>query len=256
MAKNLLQSKIQIPGVRPSLITRPRLLEFLNQGLTHKIILISAPAGFGKTTLLADWLKTTSLPAAWLSLDEDDNDFARFLSYLTAALQGLDPSLDDTALDLLQTPQPGLKKAALATLLNQIERVQIESLLVLDDYHFLHDPEIHQALDYLVNYLPPTLHLVISTRADPPLGLARLRAQGTLLEIRLDDLRFSEEEAGDFLSQELSQPIPEAGISLLTSRTEGWISGLQMAAISLRGKKIPNLSFNPFQAVINIFWIT
>jgi len=246
MAKNLLQSKIQIPGVRPSLITRPRLLEFLNQGLTHKIILISAPAGFGKTTLLADWLKTTSLPAAWLSLDEDDNDFARFLSYLTAALQGLDPSLDDTALDLLQTPQPGLKKAALATLLNQIERVQIESLLVLDDYHFLHDPEIHQALDYLVNYLPPTLHLVISTRADPPLGLARLRAQGTLLEIRLDDLRFSEEEAGDFLSQELSQPIPEAGISLLTSRTEGWISGLQMAAISLRGKEDPESFIQSF----------
>ena len=127
MAQNLLLSKLQIPAVRPNLVTRPRLLALLNQGLTQKIILISAPAGFGKTTLLADWLQSTSLPAAWLSLDEDDNDFARFLTYLTAALQRLDASLDDTALDLLQSPQPGLKKAALAALLNQIERVQTES---------------------------------------------------------------------------------------------------------------------------------
>ena len=246
MEQHLLHSKLQIPGVRPSLVTRPRLLALLNQGLTRKIILVSAPAGFGKTTLLADWLNSASLPAAWLSLDEDDNDFARFLTYLTAALQGLDPSLDDTALELLQFPQPGLKKAALAALLNQIEQIQTESLLVLDDYHFLNELEIHQALDYLLNYLPPTLHLVISTRADPPLGLARLRAQGTLLEIRLADLRFSQEEVQDFLSQEVTHSLPEGGISLLTARTEGWISGLQMAAISLRGKEDPGAFLQSF----------
>lgn len=246
MAQNLLLSKLQIPAVRPNLVTRPRLLALLNQGLTKKIILISAPAGFGKTTLLADWLRSTSLPAAWLSLDEDDNDFARFLAYLTAALQRLDASLDDTALDLLQSPQPGLKKAALAALLNQIERVQTESLLVLDDYHFIQDPDIHQALDYLLNYLPPTLHLVISSRADPSLGLARLRGQGTLLEVRLADLRFTEQEAGNFLSREVANPIPAREVSLLTARTEGWISGLQLAAISLQGKEDPRAFIQSF----------
>jgi len=246
MAQNLLLSKLQIPAVRPSLVTRPRLLALLNQGLTRKIILVSAPAGFGKTSLLADWLRSTPLPAAWLSLDEDDNDFARFLTYLTAALQGLDASLDDTALDLLQSPQPELNKAALAALLNQIERIQTEATLVLDDYHFIQDPDIHQALDYLLNYLPPTLHLVISSRADPPLGLARLRGQGTLLEVRLADLRFSEEEAGNFLSQEVVHPIPAREVSLLTARTEGWISGLQMAAISLQGKEDPRAFIQSF----------
>ena len=239
MTQNLLLSKLHIPALRPGLVNRPRLISLLNQGLTRKIILVSAPAGFGKTTLLADWLGSISLPAAWLSLDEDDNDLARFLAYLTASLQRLDPSLDNTALDLLLSPQPGLKKAALAALLNQIGQIEAESLLVLDDYHFLHDPDIHQALEYLINYLPPALHLVISSRADPPLGLGRLRAQDALLEIRLADLRFTEKEAEDFLSQESIPSLSKDGISLLTARTEGWISGLQMAAVSLRGKEDP-----------------
>jgi len=239
MTENLLLSKLQIPVARSSLVTRPRLLARLNEGLNRKIILVSAPAGFGKSTLLADWLRSIPLPAAWLSLNEDDNDVARFLTYLVTALQLLDPSLDNTALDLLQSPQPELKKAALTALLNQIERIQTESVLVLDDYHFLQEVDIHQAVDFLLTYLPPSLHLVISTRADPPLALARLRAQGTLLELRLKDLRFTEQEALAFLSREISPPLTEREVSLLTARTEGWISGLQLAAISLRGKEDP-----------------
>lgn len=246
MAQHLLRSKLQVPPVRAGLVTRSRLYGLLNQGLSRKIILISAPAGFGKTTLLADWLRSTSLPAAWISLDPDDNDLARFLAYLTAALQKLDPSLDDTALDLLGSPQPGLKKAALAALLNQIGEIETKSILVLDDYHNLQEQDIHEALEYLLNYLPPGLHLVVSTRADPPLGLGRLRAQDALLEIRLADLRFTDQEAADFFSLEAIPALSSKGISRLTSRTEGWISGLQMAAISLRGKEDPGAFIQSF----------
>jgi len=246
MSENLLSSKLQIPVIRPGLVTRPRLLARLNEGLNRKMILVSAPAGFGKSTLLADWLRSIPLPAAWLSLDEDDNDLARFLTYLVAALQVLDPSLDNTALDLLKSPQPGLKKAALTALLNQIERIQTESVLVLDDYHCLQEADIHQAVDFLLTYLPPSLHLVISTRADPPLGLARLRAQGALLELRLADLRFSKQEALVFLSREILPPLTKREVSLLTTRTEGWIAGLQLAAISLRGKVDPGAFIRSF----------
>jgi LuxR family maltose regulon positive regulatory protein len=239
MNQTLLLSKFHIPPVKPNLVTRSHLLTRLNQGLTKKIILVSAPAGFGKTTLLVDWLNQVAPPAAWLALDEDDNDFARFITYLAAAVQELDPTLDNTAVDLLQAPQPTLKNAALTALLNQIESIQAESILVLDDFHFISCPEIHQAVDYLINYLPANLHLVISSRADPPLQLSRLRGQGFLLEIRMQDLRFTKEEARQFLTREIQTALSDQTLSQLTTWTEGWISGLQMAALSLQGREDP-----------------
>lgn len=239
MNQTLLLSKFHIPPVKPNLVTRSHLLTRLNQGLTKKIILVSAPAGFGKTTLLVDWLNQVAPPAAWLALDEDDNDFARFITYLAAAVQELDPTLDNTAVDLLQAPQPTLKNAALTALLNQIESIQAESILVLDDFHFISCPEIHQAVDYLLNYLPANLHLVISSRADPPLQLSRLRGQGFLLEIRMQDLRFTKEEARQFLTREIQTALSDQTLSQLTTWTEGWISGLQMAALSLQGREDP-----------------
>ena len=240
MDPSLLLSKFHIPNIKPNLVPRSRLLDLLEKGLTKKIILLSAPAGFGKTTLLANWLREITLPCAWLSLDEDDNDFARFITYLVAALQKLDPALDNTVLDLLQSPQPTLQNAALTALLNQIEGMETDCVLILDDYHFINEPAIHQALDYLLNYLPATLHLVISSREDPPLPLSRLRGQGLLLEIRMQDLRFTKEEIRQFLAQEIKTTISDQSISRLTARTEGWISGLQMATISLQGSKDPD----------------
>ena len=246
MNQSLLLSKLQIPTLKPGLVPRPRLLALLDDGLTKKICVLSAPAGFGKTTLLADWLHKTSLPAAWLSLDEHDNDFARFLKYLITSLQELDPAVDDTILDLLKTPQPMLHNAALTTLLNQIEGIQTESILVLDDFHWIKNPDIHQALDFILGYLPPYLHLVISTRADPPLLLSRLRGHGDLLELRLADLRFTKEEAKQFLSNQKNLQLSQESITRLFDRTEGWVSGLQMAILSLQDKKDPDKFVNSF----------
>ena len=235
MDQSLLLSKFHIPNIKPNLVTRSRLLDLLDEGLAKKVILLSAPAGFGKTTLLANWLRKVSLPSAWLSLDEEDNDFARFLTYLVTALQKLDPSLDNTVLDLLQSPQPGLHSAALTALLNQIEGIKTDSILILDDFHFITEPDIHQAVDYLINYLPINLHLIIGTRADPPLALSRLRARGELLEIRMQALRFTEEEALRYFSTNDLINLSDQSISLLNIRTEGWVSGLQMAGLSLQG---------------------
>ena len=240
MNQSLLLSKLQIPPLKPGLVPRPRLLALLDDGLTKKICVLSAPAGFGKSTLLADWLHKTRLPAAWLSLDEHDNDFARFLKYLITSLQELDPAVDDTILDLLKTPQPMLHNAALTTLLNQIEGIQTESVLVLDDFHWIKNPDIHQALDFILGYLPPYLHLVISTRADPPLLLSRLRGHGDLLELRLADLRFTKEEAKQFLSNQTNLQLSQESITRLFDRTEGWVSGIQMAILSLQDKVDPD----------------
>jgi LuxR family maltose regulon positive regulatory protein len=246
MDQSLLLSKFHIPQTKHNLVTRPRLLDMLEEGLTKKLIVLSAPAGFGKTTLLADWLSRRSQPAAWLSLDDADNDIARFLKYVVVALQTLDPQVDNTVLNLLQSPQPILQNAALTALLNQIEDIQTDSLLVLDDYHWISNPNIHQAIDYLLSYLPSNLHLIISSRADPPLQLSLLRGRGELLELRMSDLRFDDEEVKEFLSIEVDMELSEQCISVLTARTEGWISGLQMATLSLRGKENVERFINSF----------
>jgi ATP/maltotriose-dependent transcriptional regulator MalT len=235
MAKPILATKLYIPRPRPNVVSRPRLLERLNEGLHRKLTLISAPAGFGKTTLVSEWVEGIERPTAWLSLDDQENDPARFLNYLVAALQTITSTLGEGVLGVLQSPQPPPIEAILTALLNEITTIPDHFVLVLDDYHVLDAKPIDQALTYLVEHLPPQMHLVIATREDPQLPLARLRARGHLTELRATDLRFTASEAAAFLNQVMSLSLSAADIAALEDRTEGWIAGLQLAALSLQG---------------------
>src|SRR6266852_6743898 len=201
MSTPILATKLYIPPPRPHVVLRPRLSERLNEGLQRKLILISAPAGFGKTTLVSAWVEGIERPTAWLSLDEGENDPARFLTYLVAALQTIAATLGEGALGVLQSPQPPPPEAILTALLNDLTTIQDQFVLVLDDYHVLDAKPIDQALTYLVEHLPRHMHLVITTREDPQLPLARLRARGQLAELRATDLRFTPSEAAGFLNQ-------------------------------------------------------
>jgi LuxR family maltose regulon positive regulatory protein len=228
------------------MVSRPRLLERLNEGLHRKLILISAPAGFGKTTLVSQWLAGYKFPAAWLSLDEGENDSSRFLTYLVAALQTITPTLGEGVSGLLQSPQPPPPEAILTILLNEITTIPDHFVLVLDDYHVLDAKSVDHALSYLVDHLPPQMHLVIATREDPPLPLARLPAGGQLTELRVADLRFTPSEAAGFLNQVVGLLLSAQDIARLSRRTEGWIAGLQLAAISMQGHQDPTSFIQSF----------
>ena len=234
MATPLLTTKLYMPPIRPELVPRPLLLERLNEGLHRKLIVISAPAGFGKTTLISAWIKESGISAAWISLDENDNDPARFLAYLVAALRTIQPDIAKGALSGLQAPQPPDSEATLTTLINQLDSLSHNLLLVLDDYHLITANSIHKALAFFLDHLPPQIHVVIATRADPPLPMARLRGRGQLTELRQMDLRFSLDETTAFLKQVMDLNLPMEEIAALASRTEGWITGLQMAALALQ----------------------
>jgi LuxR family transcriptional regulator, maltose regulon positive regulatory protein len=236
----LLATKLHPPLPRAHLVRRPQLAARLTQGVMSPLILVSAPAGFGKTTLLAQWLAESGMPVAWLSLEPGDNEPVRFLSYFIAALQTLDPHLGAVALTLLQTPHPAAAETVLTMLTNDVGshgRDGGDFVLVLDDYHVLDAKPINQALIFLLDHLPPHMHLVIATREDPPLPLARLRAGGHLTEVRAADLRFTPSEAAEFLTQGMGLTLEAQDIALLARRTEGWIVGLQLAAISLQGQE-------------------
>jgi LuxR family maltose regulon positive regulatory protein len=244
MATDLLQTKLRAPRLRPLLVPRPRLLETLNEGLAGKLTLVSAAAGFGKTTLVSSWLDALQtahaiLPPpqiAWLSLDANDGDPARFLSYVIAALQRIDPQLGKAAQAMLQaSPLP--IPALLTSLLNDVAAQPNPVMLVLDDYHVIDARPIDEALGFLLDHLPPQLHLVITTREDPNLPLARLRVRGLLTEVRAADLCFTVAETAIFLQQVMGLELTETQIAALEARTEGWIAGLQMAALSMRGQK-------------------
>jgi LuxR family transcriptional regulator, maltose regulon positive regulatory protein len=237
MPTPILATKLYIPRPRPNIVSRPRLLERLNEGVHGKLTLISAPAGFGKTTLVSAWVALIAQPTAWLSLDEGENDLTRFLTYLVAALQTLAPSIGERVLSALQSAQPPPIEALLVALLNDLSTIQDPFVLVLDDYHLLDSQAIDQALSYLVEHLPPHVHLVIATREDPRLPLARLRARGYLTEVRAADLRFTSAEAAAFLNQVMDLHLSAADIARLSRRTEGWIAGLQLAAISMQGQQ-------------------
>ncbi len=234
----LLATRLHAPRPRTHLVSRPHLVERLQRGVTGALTLVSAPAGFGKTTLLAQWIAESGLPVAWLSVDAEDNDPTRFLTYLIAALQRLYAQLGTTALALLHTPQPPTPEAVLAVLTNDlVERGGGEVALVLDDYHLITADPIHRGMTFLLEHLPPQLHLILATRADPPLlPLARLRAQGQLCEVRAADLRFRDTEASAFLQTVMGLDLEAPAIATLESRTEGWIAGLQLAALSLQGR--------------------
>jgi LuxR family maltose regulon positive regulatory protein len=238
----LLKTKLYVPPPRPELVSRPRLIERLNAGLHRKLTLISAPAGFGKTTLVSEWVQamggaTPPIAVAWLSLDESDNDPTRFLAYLIAALQTIDANLAIGALSSLQSPQPPLTEVVLTSLINDIAAIPDRIVLVLDDYHLIEARPIHDALTFLLRRLPPQMHLVIATREDPPLPLAHLRARDQLTELRATDLRFTSSEAAEFLNQVMGMDLSTEDIAALETRTEGWIAGLQLAAISMQGRE-------------------
>jgi LuxR family maltose regulon positive regulatory protein len=236
MPTPILTTKLYIPPLRPNVVLRPRLTEQLNEGLHRKLTLISAPAGFGKTTLVSEWVTGCARPTAWLSLDAGENDPTRFLLYLVAALQTVAPTIGEGILRVLQSPQPPPIDAILTALLNDITTVPDPFILVLDDYHVIDATPIDHALAFLVEHLPPQLHLAIATREDPPLPLARFRARGQLTELRATDLRFTAAEAAAFLTEVMGLDLSADDIALLDTRTEGWIAGLQLAALSMQGR--------------------
>ena len=228
----LLATKLHIPGSRPGLVPRPRLLARLDEGLGRGLVLVCGPAGYGKTVLLADWARRGDVPAAWLSLDAADNDPARFWRHAVAALDRARPGIDDRLGPLLGPPAPSSFQGLVTALINDLAADQ--ALLVLDDYHLISAQPVHESLAFLVEHRPAGICLVLASRSDPPLPLARLRARGQLTEIRAAELRFTPAEAGELL-QHAASALPDASVAALAARTEGWAAGLQLAALSLRG---------------------
>jgi LuxR family maltose regulon positive regulatory protein len=234
MVTPLLITKLHIPAPRAGLVPRPALTDRLDQALRlgHRLTLISAPAGFGKTTLLSEWSASCDRPIAWISLDENDNDPVRFIAYLIAALQ---PVVKDLTCELPNAAIPSLPmEECLTGLINQLNTVSAEFVMVLDDYHLVTAQPVHDAVTFLIDHSPDNMRLMIATRADPPLPIARLRGRGHLTELRLRDLRFTSEEAAEFLNRVMALELTEDEVAALESRTEGWIAGLQMAAIAVR----------------------
>jgi LuxR family maltose regulon positive regulatory protein len=239
MAGPLLETKLHVPRWRRSLVARPRLSERLSRGAESALTLVSAPAGFGKTTLLAEWLAVAAADGrsvAWLSLDQRDNDPALFWTYLVAALNTGAPAVGAGALSVLQPPQPP-NEAGLVALLNDLDAISDDVVLVLDDYHVIDARDVQDGMAFLLEHLPPQIHLVIASRTDPPLPLARLRGRGELAEIRAADLRFTPGEAAAYLNEVMGLVLTAADVAALEGRTEGWIAALQLAALSLQGRE-------------------
>lgn len=242
MITPILNTKIYIPPSRTYAVSRPRLSEQLTKGLHGKLTLISAPAGYGKTTLLSEWVATCEEPAAWLSLDEEHCDPARFLVYFVAALRTLAlpkiegaQQLGEGALGALESSRSPDLTPVLTSLINELTTISSNFILILDDYHLIESQAVDQVLSFVLQHLPPPMHLVIATREDPSLPLARLRARGQLTEIRAHDLRFTQSEAAEFLNQAMGLSLSAEDITALDNRTEGWIAGLQLAALALQG---------------------
>lgn len=246
MAAPLLSTKIHIPPLRTGSLQRPRLVERLNLGLACKLTLVSAPAGYGKTTLLSSWIRSIAEPAAWLSLDKRDGDLARFLAYLVAALQTIDPAIGMAVANMQQPPHPEPTTVILTTLINDIVNFSREFVLVLDDYHEIEGQAVQEAMRFLLEYLPSNMHFAIATRADPPLQLAHLRGRGQLVELRAADLCFTPQESAGFLSHLMGLALSEEDVGALTTRTEGWITGLQIAALSMQSHKDTSQFINTF----------
>ena len=239
-APELLRTKLTPPPVRTDRIDRPRLVQRFSASLERRMLLVCAPAGYGKTTLLGEWLVSQAddeQSFGWFSLDEDDNDPVRFLTYLVAAFSTIESvNLDDLLAQLL-APQPPPSKVALTALLSRLEAFAGRIALILDDYHLINAQPIHEAVSFLLDHLPSHVRLVITSREDPPLPLARLRGRDQLVEVRADDLRFTPDEAARFLQQMLGIDLSAEQVVELDTRTEGWIAGLQLVALALKGRE-------------------
>jgi LuxR family maltose regulon positive regulatory protein len=231
----LLRTKLFIPRPRKNLVSRPRLIECLNAGLDKKLTLIAAPAGFGKTTLLSEWIPQSPRCVTWLSLDEDDNDPVKFWAYFIKSVQGLQDELGAGAFSLLQSPQTLPINSILTTLINDIIAFPDAFSIVLDDYHIIDSKAIHEGLTFLIEHQPVNMHLIITTRMDPPLPLARLRAKDQLTELRANALRFTAGETTAFLNRVMGLNLSSEEVAAMEARTEGWIAGLQIAALSMQG---------------------
>jgi LuxR family maltose regulon positive regulatory protein len=239
MPAPILATKLYIPPPRAKIVPRPHLIERINTGLNSgsKLTLISASAGFGKTTLVSNWAASLGRPVAWISMDAGDSDPVHFLTYLVAALQKILANIGEGVLGVLQSSQQPPIDGLLTALLNEIAGIPDNFVLVLDDYHVIDAKEIDEALTFLIEHQPPQMHLVIATREDPSLPLARLRARGQLTEVRAADLRFSPAEAAEFLNQVMGLKLSAEDIAALEARTEGWVAGLQLAALSMQGRE-------------------
>ena len=242
MSTALLDTKLFVPRPRGGLVPRPRLSEHLRDGLGAKLVLVSAPAGFGKTTLVVDWAAAVGeltggrVSVAWLSLDSGDNDPTTFWRYVIAALRTAVPGIGEPALGLLQGTQPPPARQVLTALLNELGAADTECLLVLDDYHVIESAAVHEGVQFLLDHLPSSFRLLIASRADPALSLPRLRARGDLVEVRASDLRFTSTEAAAYLNESMGLQLTAADVSALGERTEGWIAALQLAALSMAGR--------------------
>ena len=243
----LLATKLNLPGLRPDLVPRPRLAQWLDEGRGRGLVLVCAPAGYGKTVLLAEWVRRGRRPVAWLSLDAGDNDPARFWRHAVAALDRLRPGIGERLGPLLGSPPPPSFEPLVTALINEVvgqPDADEALLLVLDDYHVISSQLVHESLGFLLEHRPPGLHLALTSRSDPPLALARLRARGQLTELRAEELRFTPGEAAALLQQVAAgpgaarpgAPLPDAVTAALAARTEGWAAGLQLAGLSLRGR--------------------
>ena len=241
MSTPILGTKIHAPPLRTTAVRRPSLIQQLDAGLQSRLILVSAPAGFGKTTLLSEWVAgpgrlEPDVRPAWLSLDEEEGDAALFVAHLVAALRTLDPDVGQQVLRMLQDPQPPPTETMLTDLINEISTLRQGIVLVLDDYHLVDSEPVDRALSFFLEHLPPQVHVVIATREDPSLPLARWRARGQLTELRAADLRFTPSEAAEFLNRAMGLALSAEDVSALETRTEGWIAGLQLAALSIQGR--------------------
>jgi len=245
----LLETKLYIPTPPQALVQRLRLIERLNEGMKGKLVLISAPAGFGKTTLLSDWIQQSKMPVAWFSVDKGNNDPVHFLNYIIAGLQTVDSSIGKAARNLMKSLQLLPIQSILINIINDVVSIKEDFILVLDDYHLVDTQQVHNLITFLLDQLPQQMHLIIATRSDPPLPLSRFRSQNQLIEIRAADLIFTTDETSLFLNEKLSLGLSENDIALLESRTEGWIAGLQLAALSLKGRKNKSSFINAFKGV-------
>jgi len=246
MITPILSTKFNIPPPRSDSVRRDRLLNRLDEGRNSKLILISAPAGFGKTTIMSTWIETSALPTVWLSLDPEDNDINRFLAHSINALGGISPQASQASLSMLNSTQSPALDSILTLLINELSSIQTDFFFFLDDYHLIENQQIHAFLENLIEHIPLKMHLVVSSRSDPPLPISRLRVRGQLTEVRQNDLRFSPDEAADFLKRTFHLNLTAEQIAVLDTRTEGWIAGLQLAALSMRGREDINTFIQAF----------
>ena len=235
MGMILLESKLHIPTPSHRLVSRPRLQNALEENLVrHRLVLVSAPAGYGKTTLLADWARATSLPVAWLSITGEEVDVERFLRYLLAAWETVQPDILEQPLGILLGSRMPDIKAVLPAFINAANQLTGQLVFILDDYHLIEDPAIHEAVSFILDHLPAQLHFILASRSEPPLPLARYRARGQLLEIRAGDLHFTREESTEFLNRSMELDLSPDQVASLQAKTEGWIAGLQLAALAIQ----------------------